>query len=148
LAEFLALVRNQNNQWANSLISQLVDVVGETVPETFAITINKDNAFAVTEYIESGMPIKLVNIMQDPANREKTLKLVPLLLVRDDVSTLLPDQEMTILEGDCILFCGTYDAKITLPASVNNAKTFSYIMNGLEVPDSFVWRFIKRITAG
>ncbi|QVL45507.1 MAG: NAD-binding protein [Methylophilaceae bacterium] len=147
LAEFLALVRNQTNQWANSLISQLVDVVGETVPETFAITIDTDNALAVTEYIQSGMPIKLLNLMQDPANREKTLKLVPLLLVRDDVSTLLPDQEMTILEGDCILFCGTYDAKITLPASANNAKTFSYIMNGLEVPDSFVWRFIKRITA-
>ncbi len=147
LAEFLTLVRNQNNQWANGLISQLVDVVGETVPETFAVTIDADNAAAVSEYIESGMLVKLKNLMQDPANREKTLKLVPLLLVRNETSILLPDQEMVVIEGDCILFCGTYDAKTTLPASMNNTKTFNYIMNGLEVPDSIVWRWIKRMTS-
>lgn len=147
LAEFLTLVRNQNNQWANGLISQLVDVVGETVPETFAVTIDAENAAAVSEYIESGMLVKLKNLMQDPANREKTLKLVPLLLVRNETSILLPDQEMVVIEGDCILFCGTYDAKTTLPASMNNTKTFNYIMNGLEVPDSIVWRWIKRMTS-
>lgn len=147
LAEFLTLVRSQNNQWANGLISQLVDVVGETVPETFAVTIDANNAIAVSEYIESGMLVKLHNLMQDPANREKNLKLVPLLLVRDGTSLLVPDQDMVVLDGDCILFCGTYDAKITLPASINNTKTFNYIMNGLEVPDSIVWRWIKRMTS-
>jgi voltage-gated potassium channel len=147
LAEFLTLVRNQNNQWANALISQLVDVVGETVPETFAVTINATNASAVSEYIESGMLVKLQNLMQDPANREKNLKLVPLLLVRDDVSYLVPDQDMVVQDGDCILFCGTYDAKTALPASINNTKSFNYIMNGLEVPDSIVWRWIKRMTS-
>ncbi len=147
LAEFLTLVRSQNNQWANSLISQLVDVVGETVPETFAVTINANNTIAVSEYIESGVLVKLQNLMQDPANREKNLELVPLLLVRGGVSHLVPDQDMVVLDGDCILFCGTYDAKTTLPASMNNTKTFNYIMNGLEVPDSIVWRWIRRITA-
>jgi len=147
LAEFLNLVRSQNNQWANSLISQLVDVVGETVPETFALTINASNAIAVSEYIKNGMQIKLQNLMQDPANREKNLKLVPLLLIRDGVSHLVPDQEMVVLNDDCILFCGTYDAKTALPASMNNTKTFNYIMNGLEIPDSLVWRWIKRITS-
>jgi len=147
LAEFLNLVRSQNNQWANSLISQLVDVVGETVPETFALTINATNAIAVSEYIKNGMQIKLQNLMQDPANREKNLKLVPLLLIRDGVSHLVPDQEMVVLNDDCILFCGTYDAKTALPASMNNTKTFNYIMNGLEIPDSLVWRWIKRITS-
>ena len=147
LAEFLTLVRNQNNQWANALISQLVDVVGETVPETFAVTINATNASAVSEYIESGMLVKLQNLMQDPANREKNLKLVPLLLVRDDVSYLVPDRDMVVLDGDCFLFCGTYDAKTALPASINNTKSFNYIMSGLEVPDSIVWRWIKRMTS-
>jgi len=147
LAEFLTLVRSQNNQWANALISQLVDVVGETVPETFAVTIDATNASAVSEYIESGMLVKLQNLMQDPAKREKNLKLVPLLLVRDDISYLVPDQDMVVLDGDCILFCGTYDAKTALPASMNNTKSFNYIMNGLEVPDSIVWRWIKRITS-
>ncbi len=125
LAEFLTLVRNQDNQWANNLISQLVDVVGETVPETFAATIDEENALAVSEYIDSGMLVKLENLMQDPANREKELELVPLLLVRDGKSTLVPAKDTVIIKGDRILFCGTYDAKIALPASVNNTKTFN-----------------------
>ena len=147
LAEFLTLARNQDNQWANTLISQLVDVVGETVPETFAITIDAENAVAVSEYIDSGMLVRLNNLMQDPANRERNLKLVPLLLVRNETSIIVPDQETVVINGDRILFCGTYDAKTTLPASINNSKSFNYIMNGLEVPDSTIWRFFKRVLA-
>lgn len=145
LAEFLALVRNQDNQWANNLISHLVDVVGETVPETFAITIDHKNAIAVQEYIDSGLIVKLENIMKDPSNREHDLKLVPLLLVRNGRSSLVPASDTVIINGDQILFCGTYDAKHTLPASINNTNLFNYIMNGLEVPDSFVWRAIKNL---
>ncbi|PCI55717.1 MAG: potassium transporter TrkA [Methylophilaceae bacterium] len=147
LAEFLTLVRNQDNQWANNLISKLVDAVGETVPETWTVTIDVKGAIAVNEYIEGGMIVKLENLMQDPANREKELELVPLLLVRNGDSVLVPDRETVIVSGDQILFCGTYDAKNALPSSLNNSKSFNYIMSGLEVPDSSVWRFFKKITA-
>ena len=99
----------------------------------------------MSEYINSGMLVRLENLMQDPANREKKLQLVPLLLVRNNTSILVPDPETIIINGDNILFCGTYDAKTTLPSSINNTKTFNYIMNGLEVPDSLVWRFFKRV---
>lgn len=146
LAEFLAIVRNQDNRWANNLISQLVDVVGETVPETFAINIDFENTLAVSDYINSGMTVKLENLMKDPANRESDLKLVPLLLVRDGISQLVPPKDTIIINGDQILFCGTYDAKNALATFINNTKTFNYIMNGLEVPDSIVWRLITKIT--
>lgn len=143
LAEFLALVRNQNNQWANSLISQLVDVVGENVPETWTVNIDSNSAEAVSEYIHSGMIVKLNDIIRDPSNRQKELKLVPLLLVRNGNSILVPEKDSVILIGDRILFCGTYEAKNALPLSLNHNKTFNYIMNGLEVPDSMVWRWLK-----
>jgi len=146
LAEFLTFVRNQDNQWANNLISKLVDVVGETVPETFAITVDANNALAVSEYIESGMLVKIEHLMRDPADREKELALVPLLLVRGEESFLVPDKEMVVIEGDRILCCGTYDAKNALPSLINNSKTFNYVMSGREVPDTFIWRLIKRLT--
>jgi voltage-gated potassium channel len=147
LAEFLTLVRIQDNQWANNLISKLVDVVGETVPETWSVTIDDENATAVSEYIDSGMIVKLENLMQDPANRDKELKLVPLLLVRNGISTLVPNKDTVVIHGDQILFCGTYDAKNALSSSLNNSKSFDYIMSGLEVPDSIVWRWIRNITS-
>ncbi len=146
LAEFLSLVRHQDNQWANNLISQLVDVVGETVPETWDITIDNEQAAAVNEYIESGMLVKIKNLLIDPANREKELSLVPLLLFRDDSSMLVPDEDTVVIHGDRILFCGTYDAKSAMASYLNNSKSFNYIMNGLEVPDGFLWRWVKNIS--
>jgi voltage-gated potassium channel len=146
LAEFLSLVRNQNNQWANNLISQLVDIVGENVPETWSVNIDGANAVAVSEYIDSGMIVKLKDLMRDPSNRQNELKLFPLLLVRNGQSILVPEKDSVIVNGDRILFCGTYDAKSALPFSLNNIKTFNYIMSGLEVPDSIIWRLLKKLS--
>lgn len=146
LAEFLTLARNQDNQWSNNLISKLVDVVGETVPETWSATIDERNALAVTEYIESGMIVRLENLMQDPANRKNELELVPLLLVRNEDTVLVPNKDTVVVHGDQILFCGTADAKSTLPYSLSNSKSFNYIMSGLEVPDSSIWRWYKKVS--
>lgn len=146
LAEFLTLAHNQENQWANNLINQLVDVVGETVPETWAITIGDKEASAISEYINSGMLVNISHLMRDPANREKELALVPLLLFRGGNAMLVPDKDTVVLNGDRILFCGTYDAKTVMPTYANNSKTFDYMMNGTEVPDSIIWRWIKKIT--
>jgi len=147
LAEFLTLARNQENQWANNLIDQLVAAVGESVPETWTVTIDDKNATAVSEYIDTGMIVKIANMMQDPADREKELQVVPLLLLRDGNSTLVPDKDTVVLKGDRILFCGTYVAKNALPFSLNNTKSFNYIMNGLQVADSSVWRWLSKFIA-
>jgi len=146
LAEFLALARNQDNQWANNLISQLVDVVGETVPEIWAITIDGQEASAVNDFINNGMSVKIENLMLDPASREKELALVPLLLLRDVNTMLVPKKDTVVVNGDRILFCGTYDAKSAMPSYLNNSKTFNYMMNGIEVPDSIIWGWINKIT--
>lgn len=147
LAEFLTLARNEDNQWANNLVSQLVEVVGESVPETWAVVIDNKKAIAINEYIDSGMIVKLENLIQDPADPEKRLDLVPLLLLRDGNPMLVPDKDTIVLNGDRILFCGTYDAKSALPTLLNNRKTFNFLMNGLKVPDSFIWRWISKITS-
>lgn len=144
LAEFLSLLQEQDNQWANDLIEHLVNVMGETVPETWAININSQQAEALALYIQSGMVVKLKNLMQDHANRDNDLSLVPLLLMREGKPMLVPDKETVVLENDQILFCGTEAAKNAITFSLNNSKAFNYIMNGLKVPDSLIWRWLKR----
>jgi len=147
LAEFLSLVRNQDNQWANNLISQLVEAVGETVPETWDLTIENEKATAVNDYIDSGMIVKIENLLCDPANRAKELAMVPLLLFRDGNAMLVPDKDTVVIHGDRILFCGTVDAKSAMMSYLNNNRSFNYIMSGQEVPDSFIWRWMKSITS-
>jgi hypothetical protein len=64
------------------------------------------------------------------------------MLLRDNKPVLLPDSAMPINQHDQILFCGRPDAKNALPLLLNNHKTLSYIIDGEEIADSFIWRWI------
>ncbi len=143
LAQFLALARNQSNAWANALVSHLVSVVGETVPETWAVMINSKNAPAVAAFIQQNRGVTLLNLTQDPANRQKYLPVVPLMLLRNNEPWLLPAGSTFLNEGDQILFCGKPMAKSTQPRLLNNHKDLTYIVDGIEVPDSLIWRWLK-----
>lgn len=147
LAQFLVLIRSQSNEWSNKLISQLVAVVGENVPETWAITVNKNNALAITELLAHGTAVTLKNLTQDPANRDEHLDLVPLMLTRSNEKILIPDLNTPLIEGDRILLCGRPEAKSALINTLNNTKTLTYIIDGIEVPNSIVWRWVRSATA-
>lgn len=143
LAQFLALARNQSNQWSNQLISQLVETVGETVPETWAVTIDAKNAPAVTELLAKGVTVKLENLTQDPSDRDQRLDLVAIMILRNHNQILVPEINTPLLEGDCILFCGRPNAKFALPILLNNAKRLTYMIDGVEISDSWIWRWFK-----
>jgi hypothetical protein len=143
LAQFLTLVRNQSNSWANQLISELVSVVGETVPERWAITVSEKDTPAITELLSKNISVSLHNLTQDPADRNSPLNLVPLLLLRNNMPMLVPPPSTALQLGDRILFCGIADARSAINISINNSKALNYIVDGIDVPDSIVWRWFK-----
>jgi voltage-gated potassium channel len=142
LAHFLTLARNQSNAWANQLISRLVETVGESVPETWAISIDPHEAPAVANLLSWGLPVSLDALMRDPANREEKLWLVPLLLNRGDQHLLLPEVTTALLPGDRVLFCGRESAKAYQSLLLNNHKTLTYVINGHEIAEGIVWRWL------
>jgi voltage-gated potassium channel len=144
LAQFLALARNQNNQWANQLISQLVQTVGESVPETWAISINQQETPAVTNLLSWKTAVTLDHLMRDPADREQKLGLVPLMLCRGQDHELLPPVSTTLMEGDRILFCGRENTRNALTLLLDNLKALTFIIDGKEIADSYIWRWLRR----
>jgi len=144
LAQFLSMARGQSNAWANQLIGQLVETVGEQVPETWRVTLSGELAPAVVNLLGHNRTVTLDTLTIDPANRSLKLPLVPLLLVREDESIiLLPALTETLRIGDRIVFCGKPDAKSAQPLLLINRKVLSYVMEGIELPDGVVWRWIS-----
>lgn len=142
LAHFLILARNQSNAWANQLISRLVETVGESVPETWAISIDQAEAPAAANLLSWGTPVSLDALTRDPANREDRLWLVPLLLNRGDEYLLLPEETTALQHGDRILFCGRESAKSYQSLLLSNHKTLTYVINGREIAEGIVWRWL------
>lgn len=143
LAQFLSLARKENNAWANELISRLVSVVGESVPETWDITLTGAQAPAITNMLGHDKPILLETLMRDPANRDRELLLVPLLLVRNQKNLLLPDQKQPLELDDRILFCGINSAKSYQQLLLINRKALGYVIDGIEIPDGLIWRWMS-----
>ena len=143
LANFLSQARNQSNAWANQVIGRLVETVGEQVPETWRVTISGELAPTIVNLLGHGKTVTLETLTLDPANRSLQLPLVPLLLVREDQTILLPELSEPLQIGDRILFCGKPDAKSAQPLLMINRKVLSYVMDGIEVPDGLIWRWLS-----
>lgn len=141
LGQFLYLLRSQSNDWANQLIGKLVSIVGESVPETWSITIDATNASAVADFLNESKSVNLAHLTLDPFAREQTLKIVPILHVRNQESVMLPDLSTPLEIGDRILFCGTPSAKSALSNTLNNIRTLTYVAQGIHLPSSLLWRW-------
>lgn len=145
LAQFLLLSRGQSNDWANRLISRLVETMGEAIPETWAIEINQQQAPAVMDMLSNGQDVTLETIIRDPANRETNLSLVPLMLQHNHRNVLLPDPSTRLAVNDRILFCGHDNAKLMGTLILNDQKTLSFIVHGHEIPNNMIGRWIAKL---
>ncbi len=71
------------------------------------------------------------------------MDLVALLLLRDNQPMLQPEADLTLKPGDQILFCGQPAAKDALPLTLSKYKALSYILDGTEIPDGLIWRWVS-----
>jgi len=145
LAQFLTIARNESNAWANQTIGRLVETVGEQVPETWEAKITGEHAPAIVNLLGHGRSVILATLTYDPANRSQNLPLVPLLLVRDKQSILVPELCTPLEIGDRILFCGKHAAKSAQPLLLINRKVLNYVLEGTDEPEGAFWRWITSL---
>jgi voltage-gated potassium channel len=143
LAEFLATARHQTNAWANAVIAQLVSKLGEQVPDTWDITIEGEMAFAVCALLQQGMQPTLKHLVMSPYGQRHEMPVVPLMLVRDEQTSLLPTLSTPLQIGDKILCCGMDQAKATQRYVMHDIKTLHYIVTGTEMPETWIGRWLK-----
>ena len=140
LEKFLSIARQQDNEWANIMISRLSAIVGDSRPHVWSATINKKIAPAVTRSLRYGRIITISHLTQDPGDREAKLRCVPLLLIREGQEILLPDDDLEIKIGDELLFCGTHQVKDNMHWTLRVMRSLNYVMSFRDEPESYIWR--------
>ncbi|MCW8831487.1 MAG: potassium transporter TrkA, partial [Gammaproteobacteria bacterium] len=144
LEKFIDLAKQQNNEWANITVSRLSAVVGDNRPLVWSATINSTTAPAVNQALNYGRCIKISHLIQDPGEREAKLHCVPLLLIRDNQETLLPEDELELKVGDEMLFCGSHQVKDNMQWTLNAMRSLNYVMSFEDEPESYLWRLYYR----
>lgn len=144
LDTFLRLARQQENEWANELISRISGITGTEAPVTWEIDITEEAAPAMFAAARSRERIILWQFYRDPRNREEVLSCIPLMCRRGDRNMLLPDDDTKIFPGDRLLFCGQARAQYMMEWLRGNSNVFKYIQTGEEHPSGYLWRLMTK----
>ncbi|MCW8911059.1 MAG: NAD-binding protein, partial [Gammaproteobacteria bacterium] len=148
MLDFLSKATNQDQEWANIAISRLSGVIGNSRPNTWTVTVNKNETKALHEVLKYGRTIRIGNILQNSLSREVKLNAVPLMLKREHKIILMPTDDVAIKLGDEILICGTEDSKNNMNWTLNDIHSINYIMTYEDIPDSYIMRklhsYLKR----
>jgi voltage-gated potassium channel len=144
LVDYLDIATQYDEEWANIAISRMSAVIGNHNPHIWTVEINEKHAPAVYRALKYGRNIHLGHITQDPASRYLKLKCVPLMHVRGDEKSMMPEDDIEITEGDKLLFCGTREVKNSMDWTLKVMSSLNYVMTFKNEPESFAWRILHR----
>ena len=139
LYEFMSLALYEDEGWTCELASRVAALVREEVPQVREWSLDESCAGALCDYLESGGHFLLEDLLRDPWQREHSLKAIVLLVRRRNDRLLLPDSDLSIKAGDCLLLCGNHSAFTRMRWTVSHAHTLEYIKTGEDRPQGWLW---------
>ena len=140
LPRFFSLALHQGDAWADVALSRIAAVVGDTVPEVWVRELSKTGTLAIWQALNEGRAVRLGDLLRSPSDRNAQLACVPLLLKRGNEEILVPDNEMALLDGDRILFCGESQTRLQQALGLQDYSMLDYLLTGNQAPGGLVWR--------
>jgi len=145
LLRFLAIVKRQEDAWADALIERLQTAVGSEVPDIWTVDLSVAVAPGLKQALLAGdKGLQLDCLLRNSSNRDEWLPCVPLLLVRKDRDLLLPQADAPLLHQDQILFAGTPEAHARQNLTLQNVNISDYVRFGKDIPGGWVWQWLRR----
>ena len=86
----------------------------------------------------------LGDLLRSPEERDRRLKVVPLLVLRGGDDVLTPDDETVLAADDELLFAGQGSERRELEGTMVVDSTAAYVLFDQHIPSSWVWRKLSR----
>jgi voltage-gated potassium channel len=88
--------------------------------------------------------VRLGDLLRSPEDRDRRLKVVPLLLMHGDDAALTPDDDVVLEVGDQLLFAGHSSERRALESTLVVDSSAAYVLLDRRIPSSWVWRKLAR----
>jgi voltage-gated potassium channel len=143
LWRFIQEMPARGDQWAADLIQRLRQNCGHELPALWKVKLDREQAPALAGWLAEGK-VALGDLLRSPEDRERRLRVVPLLLLRDGAAVLTPDGEMVLARDDELLFAGQGSERRELESTLVVDSTGAYVLFDQHIPSSWVWRKLSR----
>ena len=148
LYKFIQLVLHMDDQWACELVNRLTALLEDKTPDIWEVNFTSEKSYAICEAFNRGNKIRLEHLLKDPRDRNHSLNMIPLMLLRRNERVLLPDLSTKIEKNDHILFVGVKSAKNRMYWTMQNDHALSYILTGETRPQGWIWRWLRKKEMG
>jgi Trk K+ transport system NAD-binding subunit len=145
LWRFIQEMPPRGDQWAADLIRRLRINCGRELPALWKVKLDREQAPALGTWLVDGTVV-LGDLLRSPEDRERRLRVVPLLLLRDGEATLTPDGGTVLAPDDELLFAGQGSERRELESTLVVDSTGAYVLFDQHLPSSWVWRKLSRKT--
>jgi hypothetical protein len=139
LMRFLPQVPHEGDEWAAHMVDRLVKKCGHGAPDLWRVRLDPEGAPALAGRLD-GRSLRLDDLLRDPTDRDVSLDIVPLTLLRDGERTMAPGGDVLLRDGDQMLLAGRLRDQAALTTTMTEVPTASYVIDGRRVPSSWIWR--------
>jgi voltage-gated potassium channel len=143
LWRFIQEMPARGNQWAADLVQRLRHNCGRELPALWKVKLDREQAPALGGWLAEGRVV-LGDLLRSPEDRERRLRVVPLLLLRDGKAVLTPDSKTVLAPDDELLFAGHGSERRELESTLVIDSTGAYVLFNQHIPSSWVWRKLSR----
>ena len=133
---------SSDDDFVHRVLNDLRENVGGAQPRLWTADLNRESAPALVSLVEDGRAVSLGELLRDPADRDKRLPCVPLVMESGGEVTVMPDMSAPVKLSDEILFCGAHHVPALLDATLNNEYTLRYLISGVDETRSIVLRWV------
>ena len=137
---FIAHTLTGDEAWATRTRDHLVERCGSRTPQRDVITLSPEEAPAIARWLQRGQTFTLRDLMRQPDDRDITLPVAALVLVRDGRPEFTPDEDTPLALGDQVLLVGKPGGLSQVSEVCHYPATVQYLTTGEDVPLTWVWR--------
>jgi voltage-gated potassium channel Kch len=141
---FAEHVLTQDEQWAVAVRDHLQERCGDHTPQRDVITLSARETPAIANWLTRGQALTLRTLMLQPDDRESTLPVAALVLVRAGEPQFMPPEDIPLALDDQVLLVGKPAGLARVREICHYPSTVEYLATGRDVPLTWVW---ARLTA-
>jgi Trk K+ transport system NAD-binding subunit len=127
---FVEAMLAHDEDWNERCLARIRQRIGEERVQFWSSRISEKRTPPLAESIEAGCTFTAGMLTLDPRNRSDKMDALVLMIIRDDRTMLLPDEDEPLAVGDRILFCGTPHSAELIWAVAVDPDVVHYLRTG------------------
>lgn len=136
---FVEYALTRDEQWATRVRDHLEQRCGRHTPERDVVTLSTTQAPAIAEWLRRGQTLTLGTLIRQPDDRDVTLPLAALVIVRGGEPLFMPDEDTPLALDDQVLLVGKPGGLARVREICHYPATVEYLVTGRNVPLTWVW---------